>query len=236
MVTLTIDRKTVTVPEGTTILEAARSVHLDIPTLCYLKGVNEIGACRLCMVEVEGYERLVPACDNAIVEGMDVSTNTLRVRVGAPRQRAAHSLTARLQLRYLRPQRQLHAAELAADMNIIENPYETKLPANNWNPKLPVIRTASKCVQCFRCIAVCEKIQGMSVWDFLGTGSRATVGVRDAQKARRGELRLLRAVHHPLSDRRSPRAGRYRQGHLRDGQSEEDHRAADGSRRARGVG
>ena len=53
MVTLTIDRKTVTVPEGTTILEAARSVHLDIPTLCYLKGVNEIGACRLCMVEVE---------------------------------------------------------------------------------------------------------------------------------------------------------------------------------------
>ena len=50
MVTLTIDRKTVTVPEGTTILEAARSVHLDIPTLCYLKGVNEIGACRLCTV------------------------------------------------------------------------------------------------------------------------------------------------------------------------------------------
>ena len=76
MVTLTIDRKTVTVPEGTTILEAARSVHLDIPTLCYLKGVNEIGACRLCMVEVEGYERLVPACDNAVVEGMVVSTNS----------------------------------------------------------------------------------------------------------------------------------------------------------------
>ena len=80
MVTLTIDRKTVTVPEGTTILEAARSVHLDIPTLCYLKGVNEIGACRLCMVEVEGYERLVPACDNAVVEGMVVSTNSPRVR------------------------------------------------------------------------------------------------------------------------------------------------------------
>ena len=67
-------------------------------------------------------------------------------------------------------------------MNIIENPYETKLPANNWNPKLPVIRTASKCVQCFRCIAVCEKIQTMNVWDFLGTGSRATVGVRGGKK------------------------------------------------------
>ena len=54
MVTLTIDNRTVTVPEGTTILEAARSVRLDIPTLCYLKDINEIGACRICMVEVEG--------------------------------------------------------------------------------------------------------------------------------------------------------------------------------------
>ena len=54
MVTLTIDKKTISVPEGTTILEAARSVRLDIPTLCYLKDINEIGACRICMVEVEG--------------------------------------------------------------------------------------------------------------------------------------------------------------------------------------
>ena len=60
MVNLIIDRKPVSVPEGTTILEAARSVNIEIPTLCYLKGVNEIAACRLCMVEIEGYPRLVP--------------------------------------------------------------------------------------------------------------------------------------------------------------------------------
>ena len=53
MVTLTIDKRTVTVPDGTTILEAARSAKIEIPTLCYLKGINEIAACRLCMVEVE---------------------------------------------------------------------------------------------------------------------------------------------------------------------------------------
>ena len=58
MVTLTIDGHAVTVPEDTTILEAARSIHIEIPTLCYLKGINEIGACRICTVEVEGQPRL----------------------------------------------------------------------------------------------------------------------------------------------------------------------------------
>ena len=68
MVKLIIDRKPVSVPEGTTILEAARSVNIEIPTLCYLKGINEIAACRLCMVEIEGYPRLVPSCDNVVAE------------------------------------------------------------------------------------------------------------------------------------------------------------------------
>ena len=80
MVTLTIDKKTVTVPEGTTILEAAKSVNIAIPTLCYLKEINEIGACRICMVEVEGFERLVPSCNNVVAEGMVVHTNSPRVR------------------------------------------------------------------------------------------------------------------------------------------------------------
>ena len=79
-VTLTIDRKSVTVPENTTILEAARSVNINIPTLCYLKDINEIGACRICCVEVEGMERLVPACDNVVADGMVVFTNSAKER------------------------------------------------------------------------------------------------------------------------------------------------------------
>ena len=80
MVNLTIDRQAVSVPEGTTILEAARAAHIDIPTLCYLKGINEIAACRLCMVEIEGFARLVPSCDNVVSEGMVIHTNSPRVR------------------------------------------------------------------------------------------------------------------------------------------------------------
>lgn len=79
-VTLTIDHKSVTVPENTTILEAARSANINIPTLCYLKDINEIGACRICCVEVEGMERLVPACDNVVADGMVVFTNSAKAR------------------------------------------------------------------------------------------------------------------------------------------------------------
>ena len=80
MVNLTIDHIPVTVPEGTTILDAARSAGIHIPSLCYLRGVNEIGACRVCVVELVGMDRLVPACNNVVEEGMEVLTSSPKVR------------------------------------------------------------------------------------------------------------------------------------------------------------
>ena len=80
MVNLTIDKIAVSVSEGTTILEAAASVGIEIPSLCYLKDINEISACRVCCVEVEGEGKLVPSCNNVVQEGMVIHTNTPRVR------------------------------------------------------------------------------------------------------------------------------------------------------------
>ena len=80
MVNAIIDGRAVSVQAGTTILDAARSAGIPIPHLCYLKGINEIAACRMCVVEVEGIERLVTACDNVVLEGMVISTNSPRVR------------------------------------------------------------------------------------------------------------------------------------------------------------
>ena len=182
MVTLTIDKKTVTVPEGTTILEAARSVHLDVPTLCYLKGINEIGACRLCMVEVEGYGRLVPACDNAVVEGMVVSTNSPRVREAR-----------RVNLRLLLSQHDIRCTkctrsgncklqQLCNDYNLLGEHYIKDLNHIPDDFSNPVVRIENRCVKCMRCIQVCEKIQSMGIWDLMGTGSRTTVGVRKTRK------------------------------------------------------
>ena len=72
MVTLKIDRRTVQVKQGTTILEAAKSIGLRIPTLCYLQGINEVGACRVCVVEMKGSAKLVTACNTVVQEGMEI--------------------------------------------------------------------------------------------------------------------------------------------------------------------
>ena len=118
MVTLTIDNRTVTVPEGTTILEAARSARLDIPTLCYLKDINEIGACRICVVEVKGAKSLVASCVYPVSEGMEVYTNTEKVRHS--RQLTLELILSNHRMDCLTCARNAHCElrQLAADLGI----------------------------------------------------------------------------------------------------------------------
>ena len=127
MVTLVIDNKTVCVPEGTSILHAAREAGIEIPTLCYLKDLNEIGACRICMVEVEGQETLVAACDNEVHAGMVIHTNSQKVR-----------MTRRVNLQLLLSQHEVNCVKctrsgncklqkLANDYNLLGAPYQKKL-------------------------------------------------------------------------------------------------------------
>lgn len=177
MVTLTIDKKQATVPENTTILEAARSINIHIPTLCYLKGINEIGACRLCVVEVEGMERLVPACDNVVADGMIVYTNSRKVREAR-----------RTNLRLILSQHDVSCTNcsrsgncvlqtLANDFNMRGTHYPGKLRGEPIDYTTPLIRENDKCVMCMRCIQICEKVQSVKIWDLLGTGSRSVVEV-----------------------------------------------------------
>ena len=177
MVTLTIDGLKVTVPAETTILDAAKLVSIKIPTLCYLKEINEIAACRICMVEVEGLERLVPACTTKVRDGMVVYTTTDRVK-----------RTRRINLRLILSQHNANCPlcirngnctlqELARDNNLIYNPYPQNIPSKPWDITNYLIRDESKCIKCMRCIQVCDKVQNMNIWDVVGTGSRTTVGV-----------------------------------------------------------
>ena len=177
MITLTIDGQNVTVPVGTTILDAAKVVSIKIPTLCYLREVNEIAACRICVVEVEGLDRLVPACTTKVCDGMVVHTCTDRVK-----------RTRRINLRLILSQHDANCPlcirngnctlqNLARDNNLIYNPYPQNVPNKPWSISNYIIRDESKCVKCMRCIQVCDKIQGMHIWDVVGTGSRTTVGV-----------------------------------------------------------
>ena len=152
MVNLTIDHIPVTVPEGTTILDAARSAGIHIPSLCYLRGVNEIGACRVCVVELGGMDRLVPACNNVVEEGMEVLTSSPKVRE-----------TRRINVELLLSQHDCHCATcvrsgncslqtIANDLNILDLPFEKKVPETRWDRSFPLFRDASKCIKCMRCI------------------------------------------------------------------------------------
>ena len=177
MVTLTINGKTVCVPEGTSILDAARAANIDIPTLCYLKDLNEIGACRICMVEVEGQEALVAACDNEVHAGMVIHTNSQKVR-----------MTRRVNLQLLLSQHEVNCVKctrsgncklqkLANDYNLLGAPYQKKLRPAPVDYSAPILRFENRCVKCMRCVQVCDKIQGLGIWDVEGTGSRTTVNV-----------------------------------------------------------
>ena len=182
MINVSINGKALSVAEGKTILEAARENGVLIPTLCYLREINEVAACRMCVVEVKGCERLVAACNTKVAEGMEIVTDSEKV-IAARRNNLAlilseHDCHCPTCVRSGNCSLQL----LAQNLNVLEQPYEVKLPKNNWDGDLPLIRTDSKCIKCLRCIDVCDKVQGMKVWDLLGLGKNTRVGVRGGAK------------------------------------------------------
>ena len=177
MVNATINGIDITVEDRTTILAAARKVGVDVPTLCYLKEVNEIGACRVCVVEVEGQDRCVTACNNVVQEGMVIKTNTRKVRT-----------TRKTNVKLILSQHDYECAScvrsgnctlqsLANELNISEMPYDSILEKNKWDKNFPLLRANDKCIKCMRCVQICDNIQGMHVWDVVNTGSRTTVNI-----------------------------------------------------------
>ncbi len=180
MVTLTIDNRQVSVPEETTIMEAAKELGINIPHLCYLKDINRIAACRVCCVEVEGERAMVTACNSFVKEGIVVHTNS-------PRARA----TRRTNVELILSQHDCKCATcvrsgncqlqtIANDLGILAVPYETQLPKGlrgAWTTTFPLYHDYNKCIKCMRCVQICDKVQSLSIWDVAGTGGRTTVDV-----------------------------------------------------------
>lgn len=177
MVNLTIDGKQITVEENTTIMEAALQNGIPIPKLCYLKGINEIAACRVCVVEVEGNEKLITSCNNNVEEGMVVYTNSPKVR--KHRKITVELILSQHNCECVTCTRSGNCSlqKIANDLNIIHIPYKSEPEKMIWSTKFPLIRDASKCIKCMRCIQICDKVQSLGVWDVEGTGSRTTVDV-----------------------------------------------------------
>ena len=175
----TINGKSLQAEEGTTILQAAEAAGIQIPHLCYLKELNEIAACRLCVVEIEGVNRLAPACNTPVTEGMVVRTET-------PRTLAARKTNLQLILAKHRTScttcirnGNCTLQTLSKQFNLRAIPYDVKPERNGSSEACPLVRDASKCVQCMRCVQVCDKMQSIGIWDAVGSGSRSVVDTYD---------------------------------------------------------
>ena len=182
MVNITIDNKQISVPEGTTIMEAAASAGIPIPKLCYLKDINEIAACRVCLVELEGMDKLITSCNNVVKEGMVLYTNSPKVRKARRRNveliLSQHDGTCSLCVR----SGNCALQTLANDLNILDIPFKQRLEDFPWDKDFPLIRDPKKCIKCMRCIQVCDKIQDLHIWDVTSTGSRTTINVTNNKK------------------------------------------------------
>ena len=174
--TLVIDGKDVGAREDQTILDAALENDIFIPTLCHMKGLNNVGACRICLVEIKGSPRLVAACATRVQEGMEVIANSERL-----------IMYRRMILEMLFAERNhtcsvcisngncdLQTLAMKMGMNHVTVPYR--------HPRLPVdasharfLMDHNRCVLCTRCVRVCEDIEGAHTWDLMGRGAGTRV-------------------------------------------------------------
>ena len=165
MVNLKINNIDVSVPAGSTILQAAKSANIEIPTLCYMKEINEIGACRICVVEVKGARSLVASCVYPVNEGMEVFTST-------PRVLKARRMTLELLLSNHNRKCLSCIRSGSCELQSLCNEYGVdndgkydgaKTESEIDDSAAHMYRDNSKCILCRRCIAVCEKNQAVSV-------------------------------------------------------------------------
>lgn len=176
MVNVTIDGIKAQVPKDCTVLEAAKSLDINIPTLCHLKGLNEVGACRICVVEVKGARTLQASCVLPVSEGMDIKTCSPDVMEA--RKTILDLLLSRHERECLTCSRNLNCElqKLCDEMGIDKVSYKgekTKYAVDEVSPA--IVRDQNKCILCGRCVAVCRDIQHTGAINFANRGIRATV-------------------------------------------------------------
>ena len=169
--TLMIDGKDVSARAGQTILEVAQENGINIPTLCHLDGLSDVGACRLCVVEVKGQNKLLPACVTSVFEGMEVRTHSDRLD--------RHRRTI---LELLFAERN-HVCSVCVSnghcelQSLAQDQGLTHIRLPYRNPELPVDASHerftadhNRCILCMRCVRACAEIEGAHVWDVSGRG------------------------------------------------------------------
>ena len=171
-----IDSITVEVPSHYTVLEAAKEAGIDIPTLCYLKEINQIGACRICVVEIEGVRNLQTSCTYPVFDGMKVYTNTPKVREARKLNLelilSNHDRSCLTCIRNTNCELQSLSKKLGVDEIRFEGE-NIKYSIDNASPS--VVRDPNKCVLCRRCVAVCSEVQNVFAIGMVNRGFKTIV-------------------------------------------------------------
>jgi len=177
MITFEVDGREIEAEKGETILTALKREGIYIPTLCYLPGLSPTGACRLCVVELEGSANLVPSCSFPVSAGMKIRTRT-------PKVIEARKTIVELLLSnhpddclYCSGNGKCDLQKLAQDLGIRRRFYRHQQEVLKKDVSSPaIIRDPNKCILCGKCVRICEEVQGVSAIDFIGRGSRAFIG------------------------------------------------------------
>jgi len=173
---VTIDNIELDVPNGSTILEAAKQAGIKIPTLCYMKETNEIGACRVCLVEVEGARGLQAACVQPAVNGMNIKTSSKKVRTA--RRSTVELILSNHNRDCLTCARnkKCELQNVAEELQITKVAFEGDVHAGRFDDSSEsIVRDQSKCILCGRCVNVCKKDQEIGVLDFTNRGFETEV-------------------------------------------------------------
>lgn len=176
-VNIKINGVEIAAPKDSTIIEAARLANIEIPTLCYLKDVNEIGACRMCVVEVKGARSLVAACVYPVNEGMEVETNTERIR--RDRKTTLELILSNHERKCLSCVRSTDCElqALCRTYGVEESSFDgIKTERRIDDSAVHMIRDNNKCILCRRCVAACDKLQGVSVIGPNDRGFESNIG------------------------------------------------------------
>jgi len=176
MINLTINNQPVSVPEGTTILEAARQNNITIPNLCYVKDVHKMGACRICVVEVEGAKSLLASCMTEAAEGMTVRTNTSKVRnvrkVLFELLLSDHSQDC---LNCMRNQNCEFQA-MGYMLGVETSRFDGERSSIHVDASVSITRDMTKCIRCRRCVTVCNDVQGTGILGPQNRGFDTEIG------------------------------------------------------------
>lgn len=176
MINLTINDKLISVPEGSTILQAAKQNTIDIPHLCYLEGVHKYGSCRLCIVEVEGFKKLQASCTAEAREGMVVHTNTPKVRKVRKNNYELLLSNHPQECPSCETNKNCELQDMGIRLGVTEARFAGKTSDGKIDISPAIRRDMGKCILCRRCVTVCNQIQDVGILNAHNRGFATTIG------------------------------------------------------------